>query len=666
MFAKKKSIFRRMVIFSVVFTLLLSFWTSSMAYAVAIVPNTTAELVLSRELSRSKVLLDEEITITYKIQPKQIEESALKRPDKEIYLVIDTSGSMNYNLAGNSIPEGRNEKKRLEIAQEAAFNFLDKLSGDNRVKVGLITYDNTGVVKQSLTKTLSSVKDKIRKLKANGGTNIGDGMRLGYYRLNDNKSTSEKPIDKYLILLTDGEPTYHSTYNYSPYNFYFEDGNAPRYKGGGSRSEPNDITYCYSIAERFLKPSDIKSYMIAFTKGSNANVLNEIAQKAGGVYKRAETSAALDNVYNEIYEDIIAEFSVENIKFEEKFPEGLTVVSVPEGFTVNGQTVRGSLSNINYKYNSVKKVYEADPVEFTIRLKGTNKGRYLLNTSKLSYRDIDNNDKTVNFSNKTVEVIALQADIEIDRSLDKEETVVKREFVVNEEFYVYYTVKPKAFSIDPDLNAPTQLLVKDVFFSEEFPEGLTIVSASNGLTVSGRKVSGNLGNIIYTYDSRDGKYKADPISFNIKLCGDEGEYTLGKDNTSRIKYSDLDKKTKTVNFAELNPVIVKFGKPALEVTKVDRRGEVVDITLKVTLPKRTEYGEIRLPVIREDGTIAKENGGVVVRINGREETYSTEFEYKNLSIYKTHRVWLWAVSDFDENTTGETDIVTIFEAININ
>ena len=48
--------------------------------------------------------------------------------------MIDTSGSMNYNLAGNSIPEGRNEKKRLEIAQEAAFNFLDKLSGDNRVK----------------------------------------------------------------------------------------------------------------------------------------------------------------------------------------------------------------------------------------------------------------------------------------------------------------------------------------------------------------------------------------------------------------------------------------------------------------------------------------------------------------------------------------------------
>jgi len=32
--------------------------------------------------------------------------------------------------------------------------------------------------------------------------------------------------------------------------------------------------------------------MIAFTKGSNANVLNEVAKRAGGKYRRAEDADA--------------------------------------------------------------------------------------------------------------------------------------------------------------------------------------------------------------------------------------------------------------------------------------------------------------------------------------------------------------------------------------
>lgn len=146
---------------------------------------------------------------------------------------------------------------------------------------------------QSLTTNLNSVKSRVNALEANGGTNIGDGLRRAYYRLTDTRSTNENPIEKYLILLTDGEPTYHSTYRTYPYNFYFEDGNAPHFRGGGSYAWPEDKQYCYDVAERFIKQSGIKSYMIAFTEGSNANVLSEVATKAGGVYKRAVTSDAL-------------------------------------------------------------------------------------------------------------------------------------------------------------------------------------------------------------------------------------------------------------------------------------------------------------------------------------------------------------------------------------
>lgn len=636
------------VIVSLVLTLLFSFWTSS---AVEINPDTIADLTLTREFSSTKILLDEEITITYKIQPKPIQASVVTPPDKEIYLVMDTSGSMDYNLGG---------KKRIQVAREAANKFLDKLKGKENVKVGLITYSDIGAVKRQLTSNLQLVKDSINSINVVGGTNIGDGLRLGYYRL---KKSGNSNADKYLILLTDGEPTYHSTEKKYPYNYYFGEDTAPHFRGGGSYAWEQDIEYCYLVAQNYLKQSNIKSYMIAFTEGSNANVLNEVAQKAGGVYKQALTSNALDNVYNEIYEEIAVDFSVENVKFEEKFPEGLTVVSAPEGFNVNGQVVTGNLPDIRYEYNSSNANFEANPIEFSIKLKGTKKGSYFLNASKLSYKDFDNTNKTVNFSNKTVEVVALQAKFDVGRSLSQEE------MLVNEEFSISYTIVPKEFSIAPGLVPPSQLTVKDVNFSEEFPEGLEVVSAE-GFNITGRTVYKNFGDIVYTYDSSTGKYKytGDPIEFTISLKGQEGEYTLGNFNSSKISYRDLDKQIKEKSFPKLYPRIVKFGNPKLEVLKVNRRGEVVDVTIKVTLPKRTDYGQVRIPVVQEDGTLVKdrEHGELVKTIEGKDEVYTEQFVYENLSIYKTHRLWLWAVSDFDENTANETDIITIFEGININ
>ena len=522
MFTNMKTTACKILILSVAFTLLFSFWTGSLVNASTIDPNTKAELELSKELSKAKILLDDEITITYKVKAKPIPASVVKQPKRDIYLVLDTSGSMNFNLEGQNLPGWSMEKRRIDIAREAAFKFLDKMKDKSGVSVGLISYSDVAAEKQGLTSNLNVVKNRINSLNIIGGTNIGDGLRLGYYRLT---KSPNRDAEKYLILLTDGEPTYHSVhkpYNYWKY-YFLDDGNAPDFLGGGNYAWPQDIEYCNVIAEQYLRPSVIKSYMIAFTKGSNANVLNQIAQKAGGVYKRAEDSGALDQVYEEIYEDIFVEFSVENVKFEETFPEGLEIVSVPEGFTVDGQTVTGNLSNINYLYNASSNKYEAEPIEFIIKIKGANAGEYSLDSGKLSYKDIDGRNESRNFSEKPFEVVALQALIKVDRGLEEEE------IFINKEVDISYTIIPEEFGIDPELEPPSELMVKSVNFSEEFPEGLTIVSASNGLSVTDRKVSGNLGNIIYHYDSKDGKYKAKPVTFNIKLCRDEeGEYTLGK------------------------------------------------------------------------------------------------------------------------------------------
>lgn len=646
----------KIIALSIVFTLIIGL--SPMSFAAT--GDRTVNLNVSKKLDRTKILLDEEFEIKYQITPEEI--AGETPPPKEIFIVMDTSGSMDFNLAGKTA--GRWEQNRMTIASQAANKFLDNLKGKSGVKVGLVSYENLGHVKKELTTDIESVKREVNKLNPLGGTNIGDGLRQAYYRL----INADISADKYIILLTDGEPTYHSVKNTYWYGhiihreFYYDEGTAPDYYGGGSVITDNDKNYCYAIAENFIKSSSIQSYMIAFTKSSNGDVLKEVARKAGGEYEKAEDADALQKVYDKIYQQIAVDFTV-GVKFEESLPEGLTVVSAPEGFNIDGQNVTGDI-DIDYTFNSSSNRYKAEKIEFTIKVKGSRAGNYSLNSSKLSYKDLDDTNKSLSFGNRNIEVVALRADINTERSLSKQEMLIDEHFNVN------YKILPKEFVIADGLEPPAELVVKNVNFSEQFPEGLTVVSAG-GLNKSGRYVSGNLGDIVYRYNASDGKYKTSPIEFSITLKGKEGEYALGRGaDQSKITYSDLDKETKEKNFAKLNPSVVKYGMPKLEVTEIKRRGEVVDITLKATLPAHTKNGTIMKPTIETDVNgnidVKKENGGVIATIDGKNEVCTKLYTYTGLSIYETHRVWLESVSDFDPNTRNSTDVLTIFNAININ
>ena len=62
--------------------------------------------------------------------------------------------------------------------------------------------------------------------------------------------------------------------------------------------------------------------------------------------------------------------------------------------------------------------------------------------------------------------------------------------------------------------------------------------------------------------------------------------------------------------------------------------------------------------------VKKENG-VIATIDGKTkfvQSCTHILDYR----YETHRVWLESVSDFDPNTRNSTDVLTIFNAININ
>lgn len=264
------------------------------------------------------------------------------------------------------------------------------------------------------------MRSAINSLFANGGTNLGDGLRIAYHELDKGSNDA----DKYVILLTDGEPTFHSYasgyYEYSGWGYLrtqtwitteyiMGSGSAgANYTGGGNISTFNDTDYCHKIISELYNTSvpRINSYMVAFSPGSNADFMDELATAAGGVYKGANSAVDLDNVYKDIAEDIIQQFTIKNGVFEDKLPSKLSILGVDgvEDYEILGQKIKIELPIIEYKLNGAKTEYTADPIVFSIRLKGNAVGNYTIGldeagnkTSKFSYEDLDGTTKVEYF-----------------------------------------------------------------------------------------------------------------------------------------------------------------------------------------------------------------------------------------------------------------------------
>ncbi len=128
------------------------------------------------------------ITLTVTGVPVEIQEDA----DADVVLVIDTSGSMD-NLG------------RMAAAKESATWLVDKLLGIQGIRVGLVSFATEATNQSGLVGSDSkqSLLDKIEALSAGGGTHTQAGIKNARLMLSASQSDH-----KFIILLSDGEPTY--------------------------------------------------------------------------------------------------------------------------------------------------------------------------------------------------------------------------------------------------------------------------------------------------------------------------------------------------------------------------------------------------------------------------------------------------------------------------
>jgi|GEM_PF-5585951 len=212
----------------------------------------------------------------------RMDELPRDNPIARVVLVLDVSGSMRWNMAGQEITGGQwSTLSRMHALREATEELIDifaEMDTDN-VYLTIIPYSQTadfgipcstaalGNVNnpqsgraamrhyKSLlfgvpwgmpghlnnTYTFANVKDNAanfrnlsRSLFSTGGTNVGDGLRRAYFALAEAPPDPyDRDIMEFIILMTDGEPNMATMQLGTPNNWASESSNLPFFTNPG-------------------------------------------------------------------------------------------------------------------------------------------------------------------------------------------------------------------------------------------------------------------------------------------------------------------------------------------------------------------------------------------------------------------------------------------------
>lgn len=126
-----------------------------------------------------------------------------------VSMVVDTSGSMEWDIAGNKTNDVN--LQRIGILKVHAKKLLDKFSETKNTDVMIIPFATTTKKKggqfpkfYSASTDKTTLDNEIQSLNADGGTNTGDGLRYAFYKMGEHNQTITRNYKDYLIIFVDG------------------------------------------------------------------------------------------------------------------------------------------------------------------------------------------------------------------------------------------------------------------------------------------------------------------------------------------------------------------------------------------------------------------------------------------------------------------------------
>ncbi len=265
----------------------------------------------------------------------------------DVVLVIDRSGSMADN-------------NRMTNAKSAARNFIDAMiASDPNLRIAIVSfasqYQGAELVttNHTFSRNTTSLKSAVNGLTALGGTHTQAGIIQGR-----NLLTGSGANNKYMVLLSDGEPTY----SYEPSNWtngrpswgtdgYINnnrqrtgvyDGN---YNTGTVVGTGSDLTQSYNYttsgttyrrhihngSAAIKAGQDARAgidglFTIAVQAGSNGrDTLEQIASP--GMYHPTENPSELQAIYNEIGTQIQTQNALKDVVLTDEMGDGFSLIS---------------------------------------------------------------------------------------------------------------------------------------------------------------------------------------------------------------------------------------------------------------------------------------------------------------------------------------------------
>jgi len=178
--------------------------TIAMTLSTTLAGNITAFAVSTDPLTLSKTAIPVSgTTDTWEINLSISGSEQTIITTSDIVLVLDTSGSMAWGDQDYS--QVSFNDSRLKKVEDSAKTLLDTVLTSQYTRVALVSFSDDSVQKAGFTSytNINLLKNTIDSLSAGGGTNIQAGIHTAEQLLQSSTATN-----KYIIVLSDGEPTY--------------------------------------------------------------------------------------------------------------------------------------------------------------------------------------------------------------------------------------------------------------------------------------------------------------------------------------------------------------------------------------------------------------------------------------------------------------------------
>lgn len=188
----------------------------ALALGIGLATPCTAQAIDLAAPEHSKTISSNEdgtYTLSLDVTGRKGSQSETVTQKTDIVLVMDTSGSMDFRMDKDK--DARPGESRLDYAKTAANSLVNSVvkDGSDDVRVAVVSFNRNAWTTVDYTSDKGALANGINGLRANEGTNWEAGLAKA------NSLSARDGAKKYIVFLSDGEPTYryekHSFLGYS-------------------------------------------------------------------------------------------------------------------------------------------------------------------------------------------------------------------------------------------------------------------------------------------------------------------------------------------------------------------------------------------------------------------------------------------------------------------